>query len=76
MSRFIYVGNLQAQSFPQLLELPATQQIQGLMAREEVRDYFYRENIDPLELIGNLVDWVDVDGAAGVAAAVDHALEG
>ncbi len=60
-SRFIYVGKLQAASFADLLELPAAQEIQGLMAKEEVNDYFYRENIDKMEIIGNLVDWTDAD---------------
>ena len=60
-SRFIYVGRLQATSFAELLELPAAQEIQGLMSKEEVNDYFYRENIDKMELIGNLVDWTDAD---------------
>ena len=60
-SRFIYVGKLQAASFADLLELPATQEILGLMAKEEVNDYFFRENIDKMEIIGNLVDWTDAD---------------
>lgn len=60
-SRFIYVGKLQATSFAELLELPAAQEIQGLMSKEDVNDYFYRENIDKMELIGNLVDWTDAD---------------
>jgi len=60
-SRFIYVGKLQAATFADLLELPATQEILGMMAKEEVNDYFYRENIDKMEIIGNLVDWTDAD---------------
>lgn len=60
-ARYIYVGRLQATNMAELLELEAAKQLQALMSREEERSWFYRENIEPLELVGNLVDWVDAD---------------
>lgn len=60
-ARFVYVGRLQATSFAELLELEAAKQLQGLMNREEYRTWFMQNNIDQMELIGNLVDWTDPD---------------
>ena len=60
-NRFIFVGNLQAQDMASLLQLPATQQLQGLMMREEYNEFFRDHNLDRVELISNLVDWTDLD---------------
>ncbi len=60
-TRFVYVGKLQATSFGEFLELPATQQLLGLMARERYDDYLDEVGLDKYELIGNLADWTDAD---------------
>ncbi|MFT4625041.1 MAG: type II secretory pathway component PulK [Myxococcota bacterium] len=60
-NRFIFVGNLAAQDLAGLLQLPAAQQLQGLMRKEEFNEYFNDNNLDRVELIANLVDWTDPD---------------
>lgn len=60
-ARFIYVGKLKAATFAELLESEPAKQLQGLMDKDEYRDWFYEQDIEPMELIGNLVDWTDAD---------------
>jgi type II secretory pathway component PulK len=57
----IYVGNLQAKTFADLLELDSAQKLQALMMKEEHQQFLYDNNLEKLELIGNLVDWTDAD---------------
>ncbi|NCG19651.1 MAG: hypothetical protein GWP91_11645 [Rhodobacterales bacterium] len=60
-SRFVYVGALKAETFGDLLELPAAQTLQGLMGHEKHKAYLLNKNIEKMELIGALVDWQDAD---------------
>lgn len=60
-ARHVYVGNLTAATLADLMVSPAAMQLQGLMAKEEYNDFFYKNNIDRIELISNLVDWTDPD---------------
>jgi type II secretory pathway component PulK len=60
-TRFVYVGRFSANSFGELLDLPAAQQLLGLMRKERFEDWFQDNGIDRYELIANLADWTDPD---------------
>lgn len=60
-TRFVYVGRFAANSFGELLELPAAQQLLGLMRKERYEDWFLDNDLDRYELIADLADWTDPD---------------
>lgn len=60
-NRFVFVGKFKANDIEALEQNATTQQLYGLMNREEYNEYFIDNNIDKLELIANLIDWTDAD---------------
>lgn len=60
-ARFIFVGNLKAASFAQLLENGQVQHLQGMMSEERHKQFLLDNDLDKFELISNLVDWTDAD---------------
>ncbi len=60
-TRFVYVGRLSANTFGELLELPAAQELLGLMRKQRYEDWFLDNGLDRYELVANLADWTDPD---------------
>ncbi|MCB9674195.1 MAG: general secretion pathway protein GspK [Alphaproteobacteria bacterium] len=60
-NRFIFVGNFSARDLENLQQSAVTQQLMGLMTRENYDQYLYDNNLEKMELIANLVDWTDPD---------------
>ncbi|MEZ4322768.1 MAG: type II secretion system protein GspK [Myxococcota bacterium] len=60
-NRFIFVGNFRSTDLEQLQDSAVTQQLLGLMTRENYDQYLYDNNLEKMELIANLVDWTDAD---------------
>lgn len=58
----IYVGQIQATNYAELLENRTALELYGLMSGQENDQFFYEIDMDRWELIGNLADWVDQDG--------------
>lgn len=58
----IYVGNIEAGSYAELLENRIALELYGLMSGLDNDQFFYEANLDRWELIANLADWVDLDG--------------
>jgi type II secretory pathway component PulK len=59
--RRINVGNLQAATMGDMLLLPQAQQIMAMLATEDNQEYLYDQNLVREELVGNLIDWTDLD---------------
>lgn len=59
--RRVFVGNLAATSFAELLQKPQAQEIMGMFAEEATQEYLYTNNLVKEELIANLADWTDPD---------------
>ncbi len=57
----IYVGAFRATTYADMLEDPVALRLYGLMSGVDNDQFFYDQNIDRWELIGNLADWTDVD---------------
>lgn len=57
----IFVGSFQATSYAELLGNPKAMQLYGLMSGEDNDQFFYDQNLDRWELIGDLADWTDKD---------------
>jgi len=57
----VHVGSFQATSFAELLGDYRAMQLYNLMSGEENDQFFYDENIDRWEIIGDLADWTDAD---------------
>ncbi|MBA2320787.1 MAG: general secretion pathway protein GspK [Deltaproteobacteria bacterium] len=63
-SRYIYVGSFPGVvAYSDLLASPTLAKVAGLAAREEYRSWFLDNQIEVNELVGNLVDWTDLDNS-------------
>jgi len=60
-NRNIFVGNFRVNGIDQLQSSPVTQQLLGLMTRENYDQYLIDNNLEKLELVANLIDWTDID---------------
>lgn len=73
-NRHIFVGRFNIGDPEALQTNPIAQQLLGLMNRETHEQYLYDMNINKLELIGNLVDWVDPDDMRLFGGGRENAL--
>jgi general secretion pathway protein K len=60
-NRRINVGNMQAANLGELLQLPAAQEIMGMLSSEVNQQYVFDNNLVKEELVANLADWTDPD---------------
>jgi general secretion pathway protein K len=60
-NRLIFVGAFRTNDLEALQTSPVTQQLLGLMTREDYDQFLYDRNLEKMELIANLVDWTDPD---------------
>ena len=60
-NRRVFVGSFTGTSLAEVLATPAGAQIYAMLGREEYQTWLRENNIEREELIGNLVDWTDVD---------------
>ena len=57
----LYVGDITATSYAQLLENDRAIRLYALMSGPDNDQFFYDQNLDRWQLIGDLADWTDAD---------------